>query len=349
MTGFYATRLMTPWRVGVGTAGAFTDLVLINGAERVREFKASSKPSDPAGGVVMALGLAARVCKTTIGELLVGFRQFIHGSTIATNTILECKGTRVGLLVTDGFCDALEIRRDNRESSWGHRLLYPPILVSRKFGRPIAERIGCNREVVIPLDEAGIADQVEVAGYHLPLPAVSIHAESEGGGTIAQLDSGGMTCANPDGAGALSGLAAYAPGESDPTVTDAQFVQGRLCSTEYAGGLIELMAGLADKAIEISIGKDTGLTTAGAAIGNVRLIEQCVVRAIEQVSIERGLDPSRFVLIATGAAGPISGAAKAVYGGVINDDGSSDQSATRFLRATYGEKSSRTKHNPVEV
>ena len=80
-----------------------------------------------------------------LGEIVANCDLLVHGSTVATNTILEHAGARVGLLVTEGFRDSLEIRRGARENPWDHRTPYPPVLVPRyltpsKRGRKPAER-----------------------------------------------------------------------------------------------------------------------------------------------------------------------------------------------------------------
>ena len=74
-------------------------------------------------------------------DLLGNCRVFVHGSTIATNTILERKGAVVGLLTTEGFRDALEIRRGIREDAWDHRTPFPHVLVPRHLRLPVRERM----------------------------------------------------------------------------------------------------------------------------------------------------------------------------------------------------------------
>ena len=75
----------------------------------------------------------------------------MHGSTVATNTILEKKGARVGMLTTEGFRDSLEIRRGMRENQWDHRAPFPPVLVPRYLRLPVRGRIGADGNELAPL------------------------------------------------------------------------------------------------------------------------------------------------------------------------------------------------------
>jgi N-methylhydantoinase A len=129
------------WRIGVDIGGTFTDLVLADESGHVQVFKVPTVPADPAQGAFDAVAAAAAGVGYTVPELLDRTALFVHGSTIATNTVLERSGARVGMLVTDGFRDALEIRRGMRDNPWDHRLPYPPVLVPRALRRPVAERI----------------------------------------------------------------------------------------------------------------------------------------------------------------------------------------------------------------
>ena len=94
-------------------------------AGAVRIFKAPSVPADPSEGVLGVLRLAAQQLDLPLTALLRDCALFVHGSTVATNTILEKKGAKVGMLTTEGFRDSLEIRRGIRENQWDHRAPFP--------------------------------------------------------------------------------------------------------------------------------------------------------------------------------------------------------------------------------
>src|SRR5690349_18622796 len=128
------------WRIGVDIGGTFTDLVLAKPGG-IHVAKVPSVPADPAQGVLDALDKAAAGQNLSVPDLLGRCAIFVHGSTIATNTLLEGKGAKVGMLTTEGFRDSLEIRRGIRDNPWEHRTPYPPVLVPRFLRRPIAGRI----------------------------------------------------------------------------------------------------------------------------------------------------------------------------------------------------------------
>ncbi len=128
------------YRIGVDIGGTFTDLVLADVDRRVHAVKVPSVPSDPAEGVFDALRKAADTLGVALESLLRDCALFVHGATIATNTVLEGKGARVGLLTTEGFRDSLEIRRGYRANPFDHRTPYPPVLVPRSLRRPVAGR-----------------------------------------------------------------------------------------------------------------------------------------------------------------------------------------------------------------
>ncbi len=149
--------LEAPYRLGVDVGGTFTDLVIVDSCGAVRAFKAPSVPSNPTEGVLAAVRLAAAALDQEVEAFLGRVELFVHGSTIATNTLLEKKGAKVGLLVTEGFRDSLEIRRSIRENVWDHRQPFPPVLVPRYLRLPVTERIEADGSVRIPLDPGTVA------------------------------------------------------------------------------------------------------------------------------------------------------------------------------------------------
>jgi N-methylhydantoinase A len=149
--------LAPPWRIGVDVGGTFTDMVLRDSAGAVRIFKAPSVPADPSEGVLGVLRLAAQQLDLPLTHLLRSCALFVHGSTVATNTILEKKGAKVGLLTTEGFRDSLEIRRGMRENQWDHRAPFPEVLVPRYLRLPVRGRIASDGSEAAPLEPADVA------------------------------------------------------------------------------------------------------------------------------------------------------------------------------------------------
>ena len=144
-------QLVAPWRIGVDVGGTFTDMVLRDSAGAVRIYKTPSVPADPSEGVLGVLRLAAQQLDLPLSALLRDCALFVHGSTVATNTILEKKGARVGMLTTEGFRDSLEIRRGIRDNQWDHRTPFPEVLVPRYLRQPVRGRIDGDGRELVPL------------------------------------------------------------------------------------------------------------------------------------------------------------------------------------------------------
>jgi N-methylhydantoinase A/oxoprolinase/acetone carboxylase beta subunit len=148
----------------------------------------------------------------------------------------------------------------------------------------------------------------DVGGRPLALPMVDIHTVGAGGGSIAWRDPGGALRVGPRSAGAEPGPACYGRGGTEPTVTDAHVVLGRLdAATPLAGG-IALDAQAAHDAVARLAG-ELGLTVGACAAGIVRVADAEMVRALRVMTVERGVDPRRFALLAFGGAGPLHAAA----------------------------------------
>ena len=152
----------SPWRIGVDVGGTFTDLVLVDHRGQSWVAKVPSVPSDPSVGVTNALNQIASDLDLSPQSVLEQCELFVHGSTVATNTMLEGKGAKVGLLTTEGFRDSLEIRRGLREDQWDHRRPYAPVLVPRYLRHGIPERIDPDGSEHQALDLTGLGDIVEI-------------------------------------------------------------------------------------------------------------------------------------------------------------------------------------------
>jgi len=465
------TQPAAPWRIGVDVGGTFTDMVLADANGTIHTFKVPSVPADPSEGVLRVVQAAADASELTLRSLLESCNLFVHGSTVATNTMLEGKGATVGLLTTRGFRDCLEIRRGFRENQWDHRRPFPPVLVPRYLRLPVGGRIDRHGQEIEPFNAedvktalqefkaesveaiavalinsflnpvheqacaelirdlwdgdpdlislsneimpimgeyertsttvvnaylaprvvpylkdlnarlaeqglerpfllvqsnggmtsverlssrpvnlllsgpaAGVGalnayrvasatddlismeiggtscdvmlmgrgavsvhDELMVAEYHVASPSVDIHTIGAGGGTISGVDEGGMLFVGPRGAGADPGPASYGFGGTEPTVTDAQLVLGRLRSGPYADGSITLDRGKAEAAVKQAVADPLGLSVEDAAAGIIRVVEQHLLLAVQRISIERGHDPRNFTLVPAGGAGPMHG------------------------------------------
>ena len=145
------------WRVGVDVGGTFTDMVVVDSRGRMQVHKVPTVQADPAQGVMAAVEKAAEAEGLRARDFLGRVSLFAHGSTIATNTVHEGKGAKVGLLATRGFRDSVEIRRGHRENPWDHRTPYAPVLVPRYLRQPVSGRLDRDGQEVEPLSESDVA------------------------------------------------------------------------------------------------------------------------------------------------------------------------------------------------
>jgi N-methylhydantoinase A len=464
------------YRLGIDVGGTFTDAVLLD--ERsgaTRRAKVPSTPADPSEGFMAAaqrLLREAQVAPSTVSSV-------VHGTTVATNAIIEGKVARTGFVTTEGFRDLLEIARQIRPALYDLRFEKPPPLVPRHLCFGVPERLDAQGRVLVPLDEAAVrraaawlrregVESVAVCFLHsylnpaherragellravFPAAAVSLSAEvapefreyfrasttvinagirpvvaryleeierrlreaglsaellvmqssggvfaaaaarerpvfmvesgpaagviaaaylgqtlgypdviavdmggttakaalvqngtprvtrdyevgaaarpttggapasgypirtpvidlveiGAGGGSIAWVDSGGALRVGPRSAGSDPGPACYGRGGTEPTVTDANLLLGRLNPRYFLGGELELDVEAARRAIQERCARPLGLDAVAAAHGIVEIANAAMVNALRLVSVQRGHDPRGFVLVAFGGAGP---------------------------------------------
>ncbi|HZP78528.1 MAG TPA: hydantoinase/oxoprolinase family protein [Pseudolabrys sp.] len=159
----------------------------------------------------------------------------------------------------------------------------------------------CLIENATPL----IARERDVAGYPVRFPMIDVHSVGAGGGSIAWIDDGGFLQVGPKSAGADPGPVCYGRGGTEPTVTDANVLLGRLSPGGLLGGRMPIRPDLARKAIEEKIAQPLGLSVEDAAEGILTILNETMVRAIRVITVERGYDPRKFALLAFGGAGPL--------------------------------------------
>jgi N-methylhydantoinase A len=466
------------YSVGIDIGGTFTDVVLMDEhGGIVAEHKVDTTPAALEDCFVHALGRATE--KLAPDEV----RRILHATTVATNSVLEGKGARTALVVTEGFRDILEIARQRRPSLYDLKAEKAKPLVPRRLVMEVKERVGADGSVVTDLEntelqriaaavEATRADSVVIAllfsylnashehklrdflaqrfprklvvasadvipefrefertstavlvgylkpvfaaytrdlakelkarahdpkkllimnsaggvmspeaagerphaivesgpaagviaaatlaaqlgekniisfdmggttakaslieggaycttteyeigggvhqslavrftGYPIKAPMIELTECSAGGGSIASVDEVGVLKVGPRSAGADPGPACYGRGGTQPTVTDANLVLGRINPDYFVGGEARLDAKLAYLAIESRIAKPLGMTVMEAAAGIIDIVNAHMARILRVVSVARGLDPRDFALIAFGGAGPLHAA-----------------------------------------
>ena len=455
---------MDEYALAIDVGGTFTDIVLLNLATgEFQLLKTPSTPDDPSRGFIDGI---TRILKTN-GVAYSQIRRIFHGTTIATNSILEGKGTPVGVLVSEGFKYVLEIGRhsmarlanphvwvkperpvpperilempertafdgsiitaldeDAVRSAATHfqdegiesiavslthsyanskhelrarelvlerfpdahlslscevlpvfreyertittvlnayvmpRVSYyienldrelrelgieAPLLIMKSNGGVIGTETAIRQPVYTALSgpAAGVMSAIDVAGktgvedcisfdmggtstdvslvnrrtptvtltgqlgdWPVQLPMLDIATIGAGGGSIASLTAAGNLTVGPRSAGAVPGPVCYGMGGTEPTVTDANLVLGRIDNT-IAGGVLTLDAVAARTAIQERIASPLGLDLYEAAHGILQIVNYNMMGAIRNVSVERGHDPRHFALVAFGGAGPM--------------------------------------------
>jgi len=450
--------------VGIDVGGTFTDLYYSGDDVRPRRIlKVLSTPADPSNGLLAALQ-AAELDPSALDAI-------VHGTTIATNAVIERRGARTALVTTRGFRDVLELGRRDRPAMYGlegtHVPLVPrdlrfevlermshtgavlaaldedalrrlgetlagcavesvviaflhayanpahearareilariepawEIVISTdvvreyyefertstavvqgylqpliaRYARNLAGRLGgwgFDRDILIMQSNGGVAPlrqlaarsahivrsgpaagvtaaarlaadagfshvitadmggtsfdvAVVIAGqpkvaettqldFRIPLrlPMIDVHTIGAGGGSIASVDRGGILQVGPRSAGAVPGPVAYRRGGTEPTVTDANVVLGRInpaSSMSGPGSTLDLEGA---RAAVAALGTRLGLGIEATAEAILAVVNQRMAGRIRLLSIERGLDPREFVLVAFGGAGPLHGGA----------------------------------------
>lgn len=177
----------------------------------------------------------------------------------------------------------------------------------------------CNADKIITFDMGGtsadislienftpqVSNEREVEGYPARIPMINIITIGAGGGSIAQIDEGGALKVGPKSAGAVPGPACYGRGGTQPVVTDANIVLGKLNQKRILGGRMEVYLDLAHEALDRCICEKSGLSRAQAANGIITVVNSNMVRAVRSVSVEKGYDVREFSLMAFGGAGPL--------------------------------------------
>jgi N-methylhydantoinase A len=191
--------------------------------------------------------------------------------------------------------------------------------VARAAGTPNAlcfDMGGTSCDVCV-VDDGAVQEQSAgtIAGRPLALPMVAVHTVGAGGGSIAWRDPGGALRVGPRSAGADPGPACYGRGGTEPTVTDANLVLGYLAGDAPLAGGVELDAGAARDAIA-GLAEQLDLDRTECAEGIIRVANAEMVRALRVVTVQRGIDPRRYALLAFGGAGGLHATAIAAELGI---------------------------------
>ncbi|WP_458757075.1 hydantoinase/oxoprolinase family protein [Afipia sp. TerB] len=147
--------------IGVDVGGTYTDLVAIDETGRTVFAKSPSTPADQSVGVMTGLKELARRLGTTRADMLAATSRLVHGTTVATNALLERKGAKVVLVTTEGHRDVIEMREGLKGDRYDLRTPPPEPLVPRELRFGVRERIKASGDVLIPLDETSAGETIE--------------------------------------------------------------------------------------------------------------------------------------------------------------------------------------------
>jgi len=161
---------------------------------------------------------------------------------------------------------------------------------------------GTSTDVSLVGEHPAITNEARIGPYPVAIPMADIHSIAAGGGSIAFVDGGGALQVGPRSAGAKPGPACYGLGGTEPTVTDANVVLGRLPASLRLAGSMRLRGDLARAAVE-RLATRLGVDAEAAAAGIVALANQHMAQALRLISLERGHDPRQFALMSFGGAG----------------------------------------------
>ena len=148
------------YTIGIDVGGTFTDLVAIDAAGRTVFAKSLSTPQDQSIGVMAGLEELARRLGLSVADVLANTQRLVHGTTAATNALLERKSAKVALLTTQGHRDVLEMREGLKPNRYDLRSPPPEPLVPRELRFGVRERLKPNGEVLTPLDQRSLTEAI---------------------------------------------------------------------------------------------------------------------------------------------------------------------------------------------
>lgn len=184
------------------------------------------------------------------------------------------------------------------------------VALARTLGRPNLIGVdmgGTSFDVSLVIaGKPDVSTETSLEGFPLLMPIANIHTIGAGGGSVAYAEVGGLRV-GPESAGADPGPACYGRGGTRPTVTDANLVLGRIDPDTFAAGRMRLDTVAANDAVA-ALGEELGLSVPELAEGIVSVINAKMAQAIRTLTVEQGIEPRDFALVAFGGAGPMHAA-----------------------------------------
>ncbi|RLG45784.1 MAG: hydantoinase/oxoprolinase family protein [Thermoproteota archaeon] len=149
------------FRVGIDVGGTFTDAIVIDEEGKISLFKSPTTPKDISEGVFNCLKKAAEHYNMSLTKFVSKIKIFVHGTTIATNTLLTRRGAKCGLITTKGFRDIIEMMRGHKPDLWNLRVKPPTPLVPRYLRIGVTERVDYKGDIITPLNEDEVRKAIE--------------------------------------------------------------------------------------------------------------------------------------------------------------------------------------------
>jgi N-methylhydantoinase A/oxoprolinase/acetone carboxylase beta subunit len=269
---------------------------------------------------------------TTSSSVAPQFREFERFTTTAMNAFIGPKvrdyvSRLAAALQTAGFKADLHVMGSNGGVATAKMVAERPVLTL--LSGPAAGVLGgawsgtlSHQSQLITFDMGGTSADIGlivdgtfaeasardtwIGGYPIMAPMIDIHTIGAGGGSIAYVDAGGAFRVGPHSAGAQPGPAAYGRGGNQPTVTDAHVVLGRLDPDYFLGGAMALDVEAAQRVIR-ALGDQLDMSLEDTAEGVLTIVNANMANAIRSRTVQKGLDPRDFSLVAFGGAGPLHG------------------------------------------
>src|SRR5438874_2792629 len=329
------------FRIAIDTGGTFTDCVWLERGH-VRMLKVFSTPADPSEAIAISLlfsfanpnneSAVAQACRSLAlpisvsHEILPEFREYERTSTVVVNAYLQpvvqkylenlarrahsSRGkSNIFLMQSSGGITALtsaarEPVRTVLSGPAGGVVGAAAMARRSGFERIISfDMGGTSTDVALVDREIRTGSQADIAGFPVGVPMLDIHTVGAGGGSIARFDAAGALRVGPESSGADPGPICYGRG-TQPTVTDANLLLGRLQPKRFLGGDFVLDLDRTHRTIAQWLKKQrSALSVEQFAAGVIRVVNATMEKAIRVVSIERGHDPRDFTLVAFGGAG----------------------------------------------
>lgn len=268
----------------------------------IREFERTSTVGLNAAAMPL-VGRYLREIAPLVRQVLPNANILIMQSNGGSLTVDAARAYPARMITSGPAGGALAVQRMSRATSY-------PNLLGVDMG-------GTSTDISFIQDGAlQMTTEAAIGGRPIKLPMIEINTIGAGAGSIAWLDSAKGLHVGPQSAGAEPGPVAYRAGGTEPTVTDANLVLGRLIPDRFASGRITLDVAAARDAIRARIADPLGMSVEQAAAGIIRIANANMERAVRVSSAEKGFDPRTITLVAFGGAGPMHAAALARAAGI---------------------------------